>query len=326
MNTIKQTTLILVRLALLPIAIPLLILRIIWGYANGAPLGVKFGATNSGINASVINNADGGQIGMGTTQRILKWLGSNITFTGSGAYIHTFPAATDTVSCLGQDETFTGKKTFNTGTSKTTMNNASGAAPTSPVEGDTWNDSTQKSIVRFVDGIKQYGSGILLTQTADKTVANTVTETSIVGTGIGTLTLPANFWVAGKTIRITMSGVYSTVAVTGDTVTIKVKYGSTVLASKATTALVTGGSNLFWESEVLVTCRTTGATGTVQVSGGVRYQVASSVVVEDELNGGIAATTLDTTAGALFDITVTHSAANASNTVKSLVGAFEVLN
>lgn len=211
-------------------------------------------------------------------------------------------------------------------TSAASMRIAAGTAPTSPNEGDMWVDSTQKAVLMYADGIKQSAPGTLFTQTADKSVSNTTTETTIVGTGVGGLTLPANFWVAGKTIRVTMSGVYSTVAVTGDTVTIKVKYGTTVLASKATTALVTGGTNLFWASEVIVTCRSTGATGTVQVSGGVIYQIAGSATVEDELNNGVATTTLDTTASGLFDITITHSAANGSNTVKSLVGTFEVMN
>lgn len=192
--------------------------------------------------------------------------------------------------------------------------------------GTTLRTLSKIATVKNNQGIDQALIGCIFTQTADKSVTNTVAETSIVGTGVGTLTLPARFFTVGKTIRITMSGVYSTVAVTGDTVTIKIKYGSTVLASKASTALVTGGTNLFWESEVLVTCRSTGASGTVQVSGGVRYQVAGAVVVEDELNNSVGTTTLDTTASGLFDITVTHSGADASNTVKSLVGAFEVLN
>lgn len=177
-----------------------------------------------------------------------------------------------------------------------------------------------------LDQIGNINSKTLFTQTADQVVANTGSETTIVGSGVGSLTLPAGFFVAGKTIRITMSGVYSTKAVTGDTVTIKIKYGTTVLASKATTALVTGGNNLFWESEVIVTCRSIGSSGTVQVSGGVRYQIASSAIVADELNNGASTTTLDTTASALFDVTITHSAADPANTVKSLVSAFEVLN
>lgn len=167
---------------------------------------------------------------------------------------------------------------------------------------------------------------VLFTQTADKTVTNTLTETSIVGTGIGNLTLPANYLVIGKTIEIFMSGIYSTVAVTGDTVTVKVKYGSTVLATKATTGLVAGASALYWWARMLITCRTTGATGTVMASGDVTYQVASAATITNELNNAAATTTIDTTASSLIDITVTHSAANASNTVTSIVGSFKALN
>lgn len=166
----------------------------------------------------------------------------------------------------------------------------------------------------------------LFTQTADKTVANTTNETSLIGSGVGSLTLPANFFTAGKTLRLTMSGVYSTVAVTGDTVTIKVKVGTTLLASKATSSLVTGGSNLFWASEILITCRTTGNSGTVQVSGGVIYQIAGSATVEDAINNSIGTSSLDTTTSGLLDVTVTHGGADPSNTVKSLVGTFESLN
>lgn len=168
--------------------------------------------------------------------------------------------------------------------------------------------------------------GAIFTQTADKTVSNTTSETTIIGTGVGTLTLPANFFVVGKTIRIMLSGVYSTVAVTGDTVTVKVKYGSTVIASKATSALLVGATNNYWWAEALITCRSTGASGSVQISGGIRYQVASSAIIEDELNNGVATTTINTTASSALDITVTHSAADTSNSVKSLVGSFEVLN
>lgn len=232
---------------------------------------------------------------------------------------------TDAYSVYGAAPTATGTITnpwaggFN-GTVK--MFTSSGVS----ANGAFWNDSTQNSLATYDSSIKQIIPGIIFTQTADKTVASSTSETSIVGTGVGGLTLPANFFVAGKTIRVTMSGVYSTVAVTGDTVTVKIKYGSTVLASKATTALVTGGTNLAWFSDVLITCRSTGASGSVQVSGGVRYQIASSAIIEDELNNAVATTTLDTTASGLLDVTVTHSGNSASNSVKSLVGSFEVLN
>lgn len=307
-----------------------------------------------------VNTSTGTKIGTATTQKIgffnatpvaqqansisLELVLSNLGFRVSGSAapitVGTFSSTstTDSSSTITGAGKFSGgvgiaKKLYaNTinipggGTGLAPLNITASAAPSSPLEGDMWADSTQKSYYSYSAGIKQSRPGVLFTQTADASVTNTLTETSIVGSGVGGLTLPANFFVAGKTIRITMSGVYSTVAVTGDTVTIKVKYGTTVVSSKATTALLTGGTNLAWEAEVLITCRTTGGSGTVQIAGGVTYQVASAAAIYDELNNGVATTTIDTTASSLLDITVTHSAANASNTVKSLVSAFEVLN
>ena len=51
-------------------------------------------------------------------------------------------------------------------------------------EGDIWNDTTQKSLVRFGNGIKQFSIDSLFTQTATGTCANTTTETTISNTGI----------------------------------------------------------------------------------------------------------------------------------------------
>lgn len=199
-------------------------------------------------------------------------------------------------------------------------------------DGDIWYDSTQKAMQVFVDGIEQTLVGVIFTQTADKSVTNTTTETTIIGTGVGGLALPANFWVAGKTIRIRIGGVYSTVAATGDIVTIRVKLDAVVIALKATSALLTGATNLSWWGQVDITCRSTGATGTVQARGSVRYQItAVGGVAEDELDdptgaAGTATATIDTTQGDTLDVTVQHSAANASNTVKSICATVEVLN
>lgn len=264
----------------------------------------------SDVDKLRINDVDGIYApDLGATLRNIDCLNVTASNAVIGNSVFSYGAVIASSSFEGPDIFFTGL-----------------ATPSLASNGFFWYDTDRKANQTFAAGIKQTVSTSLLTQTADKTVANTTTETSIVGTGVGNLTLPANFFVAGKTIRITMSGVYSTVAVTGDTVTIKIKYGSTVLASKATTALVTGGTNLAWWADAIITCRTTGSSGTVQVSGGIRYQIAGSTIVEDELNNGVATTTLNTTTSNLLDVTVTHGAANAANSVKSLVGAFEVLN
>ena len=47
----------------------------------------------------------------------------------------------------------------------------------------------------------------MFVQTATKTITNTVTETSILGTGVGTDIFPADFFVSGKMVRITLAGV-----------------------------------------------------------------------------------------------------------------------
>lgn len=282
------------------------------------------GLSTSGSAVSAITMSP--TFAVGTNIAGASWTIGSGAGTGTGA-VSSLIFQTPTVGTTGTTvQTLATRLTLDSTAATFTTKLTIPSLASSTTEGDFWKDSTQKSLGAFVDGIKQMVPGVLFTQTADKSVTNTTTETSIVGTGVGGLTLPANFFVAGKTIRITIAGVYSTVAVTGDTVTVKVKYGSTVLTSKATTALVTGGTNLAWEAEVLITCRTTGATGTVQLGGGLTYQIAGAVAVYDELNNGVATTTLDTTASSLLDITVTHSAANASNTVKSLVSSFEVLN
>lgn len=57
-------------------------------------------ATNNSVNVELGDNADGGQLKMGTVARILKWLGADITLTGSGSNVYTFPNATGTVALL----------------------------------------------------------------------------------------------------------------------------------------------------------------------------------------------------------------------------------
>jgi hypothetical protein len=203
----------------------------------------------------------------------------------------------------------------------------SGTAPTSPNDGDYWNDSTQKANQSFIDGIKQSLEGVIFTQTADKTVTNTVTETSIVGTGVGTLTLPANFFVAGKTLRVRIGGVYTTPGLATPSVTIKVKYGSTVLATTTTSSLLSGATNLEFDGEVLISCRTTGATGTVMTHGDIEYSTGlAGTIAVDSLNNAGATTTIDTTTSNLFDITIQWDSATATRSVKSTVVTAEVLN
>lgn len=164
--------------------------------------------------------------------------------------------------------------------------------------------------------------GTLFTQTADTTVANTTTETTLFGTGVavgGGLTLPANFFVAGKTIKIHIRGYHSS---TGNpNVTFKVKLGSTVVATGTGVSGNGSTSGFYFDSEI--TCRTTGATGTV--SAGAQYNEVHS----SGLNLGIVqtgTTTIDTTASHVLDVTITWGTANAGNTITSQISYVTIIN
>jgi hypothetical protein len=77
-------------------------------------------------------------------------------------------------------------------------------------------------------------SGCVFTQTSDQTVANTTTETTLIGTGVGSTTIPANTLTEGKQIRIRNSGYISTPS-SGSTTTFRVKFGGTTLITSVAT-------------------------------------------------------------------------------------------
>lgn len=162
--------------------------------------------------------------------------------------------------------------------------------------------------------------------TADKTITNTTTETSAIPTGTGNLTLVANYLTAGKTIRIKGHGTYTTPAVTGGTVTVKVKLGSITLASVSTSALLVGASGAAFHFEAVIICRSVGASGSVVCGGAVDYEIASAGRLFDNLDNDGTATTIDTTASQVLDVTVTWDTASASKVVKTTTALVEAFN
>lgn len=170
---------------------------------------------------------------------------------------------------------------------------------------------------------------LLYTSTASATVANTTTETSIIGTGVGTLDMPATaveadpvttvpFWFPGKTIRVRVMG-YASCA-TGK-LRYRVKLGSVVVLD--TTAIdVTGIANVRVLIQADITCRTTGASGTVMAQGqsllddgiGLTFPPSTSTV------------TVDTTASASLGVLATWQVADAGNTITTTNVTVEALN
>jgi hypothetical protein len=153
--------------------------------------------------------------------------------------------------------------------------------------------------------------------TASVTVSNTTTETSIIGSGVGSLTLPANYLTAGKLIRVQAGGTITFPSGT-DTITWKLKIGGTIVvqvgAIDPSAGAVTDGG---WTFEAWMTCRTIGSSGTVQPhsfaiwrsDGGTTGSVRMG---QDNFNS---AATINTTVSNALDLTFTWSSSVATRTL-----------
>ena len=165
----------------------------------------------------------------------------------------------------------------------------------------------------------------IFTGSAAKTVANSSAETSAIPTGVGSLTLPANFWMVGRTIRLTGGGVYSSLLTPGN-LTCRIKLGSTTVASVTVTALLGAASNSGFDFEATICCRSTGASGTVVSTGQISYGLSATTRGISDINTGTSTVTIDTTASMLLDVTVQWATASASNTMTAMVAVVENVN
>lgn len=156
--------------------------------------------------------------------------------------------------------------------------------------------------------------GGLFSQTGDSTtVSATTTETSIVGNGVGTLTVPANGFQVGDSFHAKIGGYISnnnnaelTIRLKSDTGTTLTTIGPITLPSM---------TNQFWEMEIDFTVRSTGSTANIQTNGQFVY-------IRNFLNNyngyGFNTTgTFNTTVDNTLYITVEWDTNNASNAIMS---------
>jgi hypothetical protein len=192
-----------------------------------------------------------------------------------------------------------------------------GTAPSSPGEGDSWNDSTQKAAMDRINGMTQSRVLSPFTNGAVTGPSNSTSESSILGAGFGTKALPANFWTPDKTVLIEVMGFYSTGGAARN-LTLRVKYGSTTLASdvQSTTAATAGRS---FYLRALVTCYTTGATGTVWVQGWYRIQEGDFPLFST------AAVTINTTTSNTLDVTAQFATADSNTQCRGTNGFYQVV-
>lgn len=252
------------------------------------------------------------------------------TATGTGDALTTNPlnqfAATTSAQLAGvlSNETGTGLAVFGTGPTITLPN-----ATALPDGGLTLTDVTtnnsstsnhgflkklDNSAAHFMDGQGNWSTPAggtagapLFVQTASSSAVTAASETTLIGAGAGSLTIPAAWFTsAGTVMDACASGLITTGAVPG-TVRFKLKFGSTIVADTGAVTPLVSVTNGIYETCLRLTARTVGASGTVMVANILPMTGATltpgEIVFANPTPG--TAVVVDTTATQVVDFTVT---------------------
>jgi len=150
--------------------------------------------------------------------------------------------------------------------------------------------------------------GNIFSNTADSnSVSNTATETNF-NTAV---TIPANSLTVGSRFRIFAWGIYS-VANTGDTLTFRVKYGTTTLVLIATFTFTATQTNEAWNGVASIRVTAIGASGSMRADGNFFVQGARGGSTGTS-NGDV---TVDTTLARDLQISAKWNQATSGTTIK----------
>lgn len=154
----------------------------------------------------------------------------------------------------------------------------------------------------------------LFSQTASVTIANTTSETTLTGTGVGSMTIPANLLLVGEMFELTAWGYYTTRPVVTGNLTLRVKAGSTTLASIVQSAIAPNLGTSQWHIEAIMTIRASGVSGSIMTQACGQCQVSSSSTIP-VIAVNTSPTSVDLSAGLVLDLTAQWGTADASNSI-----------
>jgi hypothetical protein len=160
-------------------------------------------------------------------------------------------------------------------------------------------------------------------QTANATVANTGAETSIVGTGAGAASVPADGWAVGMSVRMLLRGSISTIGPAPGLIQVKGKLaGATNLASGAV-QIPANLNGAECEVEIIATCRDLSTPSAAVFAGSLTFRsigVTGAGTAQFVIGSSNWSGTVDTTAATSIDATFQWQTANAGNTITTSVG------
>lgn len=168
---------------------------------------------------------------------------------------------------------------------------------------------------------------IIYTTTANQTIAlaSDVSCFSATGQGPGQ-TIAGNAAYVGNTYRLQIRGVYSTPLANVATVTGKLKWGSTTIATITTAALPASASNFPFFIDLICVIRSIGGSGSIVCTGGLSYVSALSGLsfLYNDLTT-VSPVTIDTTTASVLDITGAWSTVAGGQTASGITGTIEIL-
>jgi hypothetical protein len=172
-------------------------------------------------------------------------------------------------------------------------------------------DSTTGEVkVKTIPGPTVYG---LFAQTGNSvTVSGTTSELSIVGSGVGTLSVPTNGFSVGDSFAVRVSGDLG--ANNGNTLTLRVKSGSAEFGVVGPISMPNVTSSHF-SFEITFTIRAVGTAGNakIQSSGFFTFTQNAGSSFEGDNFSTLNDTTFDTTIPNVLDLTAQFNSTNAAN-------------
>jgi hypothetical protein len=157
----------------------------------------------------------------------------------------------------------------------------------------------------------------LFSQTGDSvTISATTTETSLIGGGVGSLSVPPNGFNIGDSFRVKMGGVISNQ--NNHTLRLKLKSGSVILADSGVKTLQSH-SNDIWDLGVDFTIRNigSGGTGSIITLGTFQTTKKNSGNVQGFSFETLNNTTFDTTTSNTLDITIEWGQSSSNDIIYS---------
>ena len=157
----------------------------------------------------------------------------------------------------------------------------------------------------------------LFAQTGDsQVVSGTTVESTLLGGGVGTLSVPANGFSVGDSFKMDIAGILN--CTNNQTLTVRVKTGSVVLLDSGPQQ-VTNITNDVFRLYIDFTIRNIGGTGTASIVslGSFLYSKTSNGTTQGFAFNVVNDTTFDTTVPNTLDVMVQWGSTNSGNSIYS---------